>query len=387
MNVEAGVSSDRRASASEDRPRSLFAGVEPLEVFVELLAEIDTDTSSTEFYDRICEAICRLTTMRRAAIFMADPGRRRVRAVGTHGASIKQLASLRPTLVNTPIAQRALLEDQVVVVSDDIEQAVPPDYARVLGITTLVCTPLSAAGRAYGVICADRGGGRFELSDGERHLLWTLGKTAALVATARNATRQQERTRRLGERLDLAREIHESVMQRLFGVSLALSAESPLGPAERERCRSEMQQALSDLRRALERPLAPLPIETGTTLAAELERLTSLPGAPLWVEWPPGMTVPADLEPLAQSVLAEALRNISKHARASRVEVKVSRDADTFKLSIRNDGVRAGARGAGMGLRLAAFEALQQGGVVEFGSCGEDCWRVRLVVPLRQESP
>ena len=80
-----------------------------------------------------------------------------------------------------------------IVVSDGIEDAVPPDYAKVLGITTLVCTPLSAAGRAYGVICADRGGGRFELSDGERHLLWTLGKTAALVATARNATRQQER--------------------------------------------------------------------------------------------------------------------------------------------------------------------------------------------------
>ena len=99
-----------------------------------------------------------------------------------------------------------------------------------LGITTLVCTPLSAAGRAYGVICADRGGGRFELSDGERHLLWTLGKTAALVATARNSTRQQERARRLGERLDLAREIHERVMQRLFGVSLALGAAQQLDP-------------------------------------------------------------------------------------------------------------------------------------------------------------
>ncbi len=205
MNVETGVTRVRRPGAAGERPASLFAGVEPLEVFVELLADIDTDTSSTEFYDRICEAICRLTTMRRAAIFMADPPRRRVRAVGAHGTSFSQLTSLRPTLVNTPIARRALLEDQVVVVSDAIEDAVPPEYAKVLGITTLVCTPLSAAGRAYGVICADRGGGRFELSDGERHLLWTLGKTAALVATARNATRQQEQARRLSERLDLAR--------------------------------------------------------------------------------------------------------------------------------------------------------------------------------------
>jgi signal transduction histidine kinase len=380
------VNVEERTAGTEDRPRSLFAGVEPLEVFVELLAQIDTDTSSTEFYDRICEAICRLTTMRRAAIFLADAARRRVRVVGSHGTSFSQLAALRPTLVNTPIAQQALLEDQVVVVSEGIEEAVPPEYAQVLGITTLVCTPLSAAGRAYGVICADRGGGRFELSDGERHLLWTLGKTAALVATARNATRQQERARRLSERLDLAREIHERVMQRLFGVSLALSAAAPLDQSERERCRVEMQQALSDLRRALERPLAPLPPETGTTLAAEVERLRAAPGVPVSVDWPSEVGVPPDLEPLAQSVLAEALRNIAKHAEPTGVEVAVRRDADTFELVVRNDGVRPGESGDGMGLRLAAFEALQHRGVVEFGTAGSDSWRVRLVVPLSPET-
>jgi signal transduction histidine kinase len=374
-----------------DRPPSLFAGVEPLEVFVELLAEIDTDTSPNEFYDRICEAICRLTTMRRAGIFMADAARRRVRAVGAHGISFAQLAPLRPTLVNTPVAQRALLDDEVIVISERIEEAVPPEYAEVLGITTLVCTPMSAAGRAYGVICADRGGGRFELSDGERHLLWTLGKTAALVTTARNATRQQERARRLGERLELAREIHERVLQRLFGVSLALSAEQPLERAERERCRAEMQEALGDLRRALERPLAPLPPDTGSTLAAQLERVCATPQLPLAVNWPPAVAVPAELEPLAQSVLAEALRNIGKHADASRVEVNVDRDEDTFTLEVRNDGVRStGARsdggGGGMGLRLGAFEALQHGGMLEFGPAGENGWRVRLVVPLQRES-
>jgi signal transduction histidine kinase len=365
-------------------PPSLFAGVEPLEVFVELLADIDMHTAPTEFYDRICEAICRLTTMRRAAVFMADTTRRRVRAIGSHGIPFEQLSGLRPTLVNTPIAQRALLEDKVVVISEGIQEAVPPEYAQLLGVTTLVCTPMSAGGYAYGVICADRGGGTFELSDGERHLLWTLGKTAALVAAARNVTRQQERMRRLGERLDLAREIHESVLQRLFGVSLALGAEQPLDREERERCRIEMQEALADLRRALERPLAPLAPETGTTLAAELERVRKSPGMVVEVDWRGESSVPADLEPLAQSVLAEALRNIAKHADPSRVEVAVARDEEEFTLEVRNDGVGAGSRDPGMGLRLAAFEALQQGGVVEYGSLDGGRWHVRLVVPLLQ---
>ena len=374
--------------ATADRP-VLFAGVEPLEVFVELLSDIDVQTSSTEFYDRICEAICRLTSMRRAAIFMADSSGRRVRAVGAYGTSFEQLSALRPTLVNTPIAQRALLEDRVVVVSERIEEEVPPEYAELLGITTLVCTPMSAAGRAYGVICADRGGGRFELSDGERHLLWTLGKTTAVVTAARNVTREQERARHLSERLELAREVHERVLQRLFGVSLALSAEQPLDKAERERCLTEMHQALADLRRALERPLAPLPPETATTLAEELERVRKSTAMNVEVDWRGDFSVPSDLEPLAQSVLAEALRNIAKHAEADRVEVAVARDADAFTLEVRNDG--AGRRAPadeerrGMGLRLAAFEARQYGGTVEAGPVGEDRWRVRLAVALAQE--
>jgi len=365
---------------------ALFAGVEPLEVFVELLAEVDAETPSTEFYDRLCEAICRLTTMRRAAIFMSDARGRRVRAVGAHGTSFEQLAALRPTLLATPIAQRALRRDEVIVVTEGIEEALPADYAASLGITTLVCTPLSAAGHAYGVICADRGGGKFELTDGERHLLWTLGKTAALVTTARIATSQQEQSRRLGERLGLAREIHERVLQRLFGVSLALSAEQGLDDAERDRCRTELQEAIGDLRAALERPLAPVMAETGTTLADELERLRTGAGAgaavPVQVSWPQELVVPGELEALAQSFLAEALRNVAKHARATRIEVELGHDADTFSLQVRNDGVVAGARGAGMGLRLAAFEALQQGGMVEFGECEHGCWRTRLVVPL-----
>lgn len=371
------------------RETSLFAGVEPLEVFVDLLSEIESGATTAEFYHRICEAICRLTTMRRAAIFLYDAGRMRVRAVGTHGISFARLAKLRPTLEDAPIAQRALAEDRVILVEADmIERELPPDYAKLLGITSLVCTPLAAAGHQYGVIVADRGEGEFELGDGERHLMWTLGKTAALAATARMATRQQERTRRLGERIDLAREIHERVMQRLFGVSLVLSAQQPLTDEQRERCREEMTGALADLRSALERPLAPVAYETGTTLRAEIARLTRETGLPIALSWAEDVEVPRKLEGLTQSILAEAVRNVRKHATPARVDVCVRRDEDTFELIVRNDGVTGvPGSGSGMGLRLGAFEALQHSGFVEFGAdktVEPHGWRVRLVVPLEE---
>jgi signal transduction histidine kinase len=100
------------------------------------------------------------------------------------------------------------------------------------------------------------------------------------------------------------------------------------------------------------------------------------------VHWDPAVTVPPAFEPLAQSVLTEALRNVSKHSQATAVEVRVGADEDTFTLEVRNDGVGSGARGAGMGLRLASFEALQHGGVVDFGAPADGEWRVRLVVPV-----
>jgi signal transduction histidine kinase len=368
---------------------ALSTRVDALDVFVELLSELDDDgaSSSREFYDRVCEAVCRLTSMRRAGLLLYDDTRKLVVPVGSHGVRSEILNQIYGNLEETPIAQRALSEDRVVEVSDGLERELPERYARFAGVITLTCTPVSAGGRWLGVLFADRGGGRFSLTEQERHALWTLGKTAALAASARIATTQQERARGLSERIDLAREVHERVMQRLFGVSLVIGSQRDLSDEERGRCAEEIQAALGDLRDTLSRPLAPSSGAAGTTLRGELERLgRHYKQLDLEVAWELDAPLPAEIEQLAQSVLAEALRNADKHARPSAVQVHVSRVDGVFSLEVRNDGRGSESvgprRGAGMGLRLAAFEALQRGGVVEFGPEGGDEWRVRLVVPL-----
>jgi signal transduction histidine kinase len=91
--------------------------------------------------------------------------------------------------------------------------------------------------------------------------------------------------------------------------------------------------------------------------------------------------VPAALEPLAQSVLIEAVRNADKHAHPTHVGVRLGRSGGAFWMDVVNDGVESTHRHAGMGLRLAALEALQSNGVVEFGEREPGTWQVRLVVP------
>lgn len=134
--------------------------------------------------------------------------------------------------------------------------------------------------------------------------------------------------------------------------------------------------------------------ETGTTLRAELERHARESNLPIVLAWDDGVEVPRRLEGLAQSVLGEALRNVKKHADPSRVSVAVQRDEDTFTLEVRNDGITGGVaaglgHSGGMGLRLAAFEALQHNGFVEFGpekSAQPPGWRVRLVLPVKEDT-
>jgi signal transduction histidine kinase len=335
------------------------------------------------FYDRLCDAVCRLARMRRALIFRYDSGVRRVRAAGAHGLSLEQFAGAYVTVESAPIAAQALREDRVIEIEGDMFGQFPEEYASVFPEPVrLVCAPMTAAGRAVGVIFADRLLSEPPLDDAERHLLWTLGKTAALASVVRIVAKQAEEAQQLEQRIDLAREIHEGVIQRLFGISMALDGEGDLLAEARYRCATEIQEALSDLRTALQRPLGRAPRATQTTFVAEVERLARVhPDLGVTLEAGDEGDVPPGLEPLAQSVLAEAVRNAHKHASPTRVTVRVGRKDSAFVLEVANDGVIGGGHRAGMGLRLAAFEALQSGGVVEFGMREPGTWQVRLMVP------
>jgi signal transduction histidine kinase len=217
-----------------------------------------------------------------------------------------------------------------------------------------------------------------------------FGKAAALAATAGLGVTQQLRAKALSARLDLARELHERVVQRLFGVSLALGSDHELTQQERERCAAEIHQALAEMREEIARPMAPEPLSTGALLDTELPRLARhYEHLALEVDWEPGVKVPPQLEPLAQTVLAEALRNCDKHATPTTVRVHVGALDGAFVLEVLNDGVEGegnGGRRPGMGLRLAALQAIQSGGTVEFGPTEQGGWRVRLVAPRDEEA-
>jgi signal transduction histidine kinase len=322
--------------------------------------------------------------MERAGLFLYDPTLRIVRPVGSAGVDPGLLEGVEGTLEETPVAQRALAEDSVAEVSEVLEREVPARYARFAGITTLTCTPVSASGRWLGVIFADRGGGRFTLTEEERQSMWTLGKLAALAASVERATNQREAARRLSERIALVQQIHERVIQRLFGLLLALGSEEELSSEQRAMCHDEVREVLHELRMALGGSLEP-PTKRATSSVRRITERVAAHQEGLTVDWVEGAEVPADVEPLAQSVLLEALRNAEKHAPGGNVAITIDSDHEAFVLEVTNDGVGASGMGAGLGLRMASLEALQHDGIVEFGPIPPDSWHVRLLVPTADE--
>src|SRR6201995_4497359 len=206
--------------------------VDALETFVDLLSRVEADPSSDAFYSRLCEATCRLANMQRAVIFRYDGARRRVRAAGSFGIPLEDFLDAQVTVETVAVARDSLLEDRVIEVSSAVHDLVPPEFQRMIR-DSLVCTPMAAAGRWLGVILSDRAAGSPPLSDADRHLLWTLGKTAALAAFAPQGTNKQAEARQLQERMDLAREVHDSVIQRLFGIQLVFSSQTELSAAAR----------------------------------------------------------------------------------------------------------------------------------------------------------
>ncbi|HUR85530.1 MAG TPA: GAF domain-containing protein [Solirubrobacteraceae bacterium] len=366
-----------RAAASQQY------SIAALDLLSDVLSRIDEDLGSAEFYSRLAEAVCRIAQMRRAVIFSYDDARRRVHAAGSYGIGLESFSDAQVTVESAPIARQALTDDRVIEVLGGDGHVISEAFAELVGEHPIVYVPIVAAGRWLGVILAEPEPGASPLEEWRRDLLWMLGKTLALASTSRIATYQGERAREFEERIDFARVIHEGVVQRLFGVSLALSSEQPLTAEARARCAQEVGAALGELRSALQRPLGRSSAPTDTTLAAELDRLRAEhPDLGLTVEGPLA-DVPPDLEALSQSVLAEAVRNARKHADPRRLVVRTLTQDDTLVLEIENDGVPPERHAStGVGLRLAALEALQAGGLVEFGEKSPGTWQVRLVVPL-----
>ena len=221
-----------------------------------------------------------------------------------------------------------------------------------------VVTPLVHAGEPIGALVHDPA----VLDD--RALVEAVAATARLaVENARLRARVQAEITALAasrgrlveaaaeERRRLAAALEAGAMRELAAVGRALD-----GVPGCEAARAELALAREDVV-ALAEGLAPLALPAGGLRAALEDRTRALP-LDVELDIPPVPLAP-DAETALGFVCAEALANVAKHARASRVRIALRRDAGSLVLEVADDGV-GGADPGGSGLAGVArrLEAL-----------------------------
>jgi signal transduction histidine kinase len=172
----------------------------------------------------------------------------------------------------------------------------------------------------------------------------------------------------LDERQRMAREIHDTLAQGLTGVITQLEAaeraHARLGEWRRhlEAARALARESLTEARRSVE-ALRPEPLEDARLpdAIADLARRWSEASSVTAGFEVTGEPRPlyAELEVTLFRVAQEALANVAKHARASKVGLTLSYLEDEVLLDVRDDGVGFAGRpsrpGAGGGFGLAAM--------------------------------
>jgi hypothetical protein len=352
-----------------------------LDAVLTLLADADASPGGWDFHSRVCHAIARTAEVDRVAL-LCEGADGQVAAAGAWGIPLSRVDELKPTPDEAVGLSEAAVRSPVLFLGEGGDLPLPGHFARSFDTDTVVCVPALARRRLLGIVLADRGGGTFEMSPDERHKLWLAGKLAALVLTAREGTSREQRLVRMKDWIDVGRQIHERVVQRLVAVSMVMDLDRPLDVDEHARVREEISGALSDLRTHLQMPLALGAEVCGGDVREKVLSLARQPERPqVDARWADGVRIPPAYQPLVEHFIEETITNARKHSRATRIEVNVT-NGDGILVDVVNDGVRREAAGPpGCGHHLLVAEALMHGCQAEFRKLDGERWRARLALP------
>jgi signal transduction histidine kinase len=241
---------------------------------------------------------------------------------------------------------------------------------RSFGYRAAVAAPVNVGGRLWGALAAatasDDG-----LPDGHEKRLCDFADLIAQALANADAYEKLAASRaRLvevgdAERRRLERNLHDGAQQRLVAVALELSMVGAKLERDPQAAREVLAAAQDDLARGLDelrelaRGIHPA-VLTERGLGPALEGL--LPRAPVPVEIAelPEERLPANVEAAVYYVVAEALTNVAKYARASHATVTIRQSNDGVAVTVADDGIGGADLGRGSGLRglAARVEAL-----------------------------
>ena len=256
-------------------------------------------------------------------------------------------------------------------------------------MTSFLGVPIRIRGSVFGnLYLTDKRNGS-EFTDADEELAVAL---AAAAAATIETTRLQGRLADLlvvEDRERIARELHDTVIQRLFATGLSLAGIA--GRVDDSELAARIQGAVDDLddtvrhvrstifelqrpdtaARSVRRELLDLAAETGQSLGFAVG--TRFNG-------PIDTNVGGHIADHMVAVAREALSNTVRHSQATQVILEVDADSASVTLRVRDNGIGPSAQSTGNGLGNMASRADELGGMFAMdGAPGAGCtvqWRV-----------
>jgi len=213
-------------------------------------------------------------------------------------------------------------------------------------------------------------------------------------AAQRGRAEDEERQRRIGEqRLGLAQELHDVLAHNISLINVQASVALHLLDEQPDRARPALatikgasHDALHELRTALDI------LRDGDALRAPAPRLADLDalvagvragGLDVRLEHDgPAAPRPATVELAAYRIVQEALTNVTRHARATTVTVRLGHGDDGVTVEVTDDGV-GGPAAPGNGITGMQERAATVGGTVAAGPAPAGGFRVAARLPGR----
>ncbi len=300
------------------------------------------------------------------------------------GAKLPNIESIR---VKKPLihvdARRKLLENPL------YEPVYP--LVRDAAWDTVVSVPMIYRDQAIGALNVFYRRGK-NPGEAEITFLTTIANQAAIAAENARLFEEAKEKAILEERQRLARELHDSVSQALYGIALGARTARELLDRDPAQATEPLNYVLSLAEaglaemRALIFELRPEALETEGLVAAltkQIESARARHGLEVHAEWCSEPDLPYEVKEAIYRIAQEALNNITKHARAQRAEVRMDCSSDEVTLEVSDDGVGFASDSfpGHLGLRSMRERAKNVGGTLEVESAPQQGTRIRVRIP------
>lgn len=289
---------------------------------------------------------------------------------------------------------------------DEIRQALRMPYVGVVSDGQVLASGGTVPGRtaelplSTGTLVVGLRSGETRLAPADERVLSLLTGPLSTAVRATRLVEQLQLSRerlvltREDERRRLRRELHDGLGPLLTGVAMSADTAANLagdaaGPELQERLagvRRDTRSAISEVRRIVEGLGSPALDELGLVQALQLRTdqvRERSDGAPLLarVEAHQVSRLPAAVEQAVYRIATEALTNVVRHSRASRVVVHVASDEHSVRCEVLDDGETTRAWKPGVGIAGMHERVAELGGTCSIGP-GPRGGQVRVCIPV-----